>query len=123
MYAVNYADSEGYVIIPSSQNAPEIIAFVEEGSFSNSSIENNPGLNIYLKDASNYLSSLEPIDTLRPSNEKTVYEPDTVVQIGPFLNNRWRASSFDYSDNPNLAGTSEIAISFFLAYYKYTGSI
>lgn len=123
MYAVNYADSEGYVIIPSSQNAPEIIAFVEEGSFSNSSIENNPGLNIYLKDASNYLSSLEPIDTLRPSNEKTVYEPDTVVQIGPFLNNRWRASSFDYSENPNLAGTSEIAISFFLAYYKYTGSI
>lgn len=56
MYAVDYDDDNGFALISANRNAPEIIAIVEQGNFTDVSEANIPGFNIFMKDATAYLN-------------------------------------------------------------------
>lgn len=124
MYVVNYTDNNGYAIVSSNKNAPEVIAFAEEGHFTNLQEENNPGLGIYIQEATDFLRNFEAIDTLQPGNEKTVYFPDTLSRLGPNIDPIWEADRFIKTECPNgYSATANIALALFLQYYKYEGEI
>lgn len=56
IYAVNYADGEGYALIPAAKNALDVLAYVEDGSYEENST--NPGLALFMDAAHSYLDAL-----------------------------------------------------------------
>ncbi len=56
IYAVNYADGEGYALIPAAKNALDVLAYVEDGSYDENST--NPGLALFMDAAHSYLDAL-----------------------------------------------------------------
>lgn len=56
IYAVNYANGDGYALIPAAKNAPEVLAYVEDGSYDENST--NPGLALFMDAAHSYLDAL-----------------------------------------------------------------
>lgn len=78
MYIFNFADEQGFVIIPKKANTPEILAITTKGSYDGKETEND-GFNMYM------------------SNARLMVDPDTMVIINPGI-------PIDTSDNPGVGG-------------------
>ena len=58
IYVVNFEDNGGYALISAPRAADEVLAVVGEGAFNPEEGSDNPGLNLFLDAAANYVSAL-----------------------------------------------------------------
>lgn len=121
LYVMNYADNEGYVIISSKQGTPGVIAYIEEGQYDMSEIEDKESdIGYVTKLASEYITT-----------QNTIYEPlpfvkdDTLAfKIGPFLQTAWGRNEPEGIFCPNGdAGCANTAMAQIMAYYEYPDTL
>ncbi len=89
LYAVNYADNKGFVLVAAPLAAEPIIGFTEQGSFDETEAAENPGFAFYLDAAKNYASTKVSIggggitiDPSRPIETTEVIRPRICVAWG-----------------------------------------
>lgn len=88
LYVVNFDNDEGFVLVPAPRIEKEVLAVVDEGSYDPLEGTDNPGFNLYLEAANNYVrrrmgSGYEPPFELTPAIiYKTVI--DTIAEYGNF---------------------------------------
>lgn len=91
MYVVNYDDNQGYALVSVPLQAEDVIAYVENGSFDDKTLERNPAMEYYLELASSYIvnsanSGSFPIDPgpirPRPYSFATIAEPKINLNWG-----------------------------------------
>ena len=63
IYAINYNDNQGYILIPALRRADEIIAAIDNGQYSEADIINNPGYNDFIDCAMEVLQSMSYSDS------------------------------------------------------------
>ena len=59
MYVVNYADNNGFAMIPSNRNAPDVVAVTESGHYNPEEKVEIGGYKDWLEQITNYLAGLE----------------------------------------------------------------
>lgn len=64
MYVVNYADSMGFALVSAVPNTPELIAVTIRGSYNPDEPCDNPGFNMYMENAVQYLEN----ESRKPDN-------------------------------------------------------
>ncbi len=136
MYIFNFADEQGYAIIPKNANAPELIAVTEKGSFDGISSDNE-GLNMYMEEMSSYLSSLPRLvnppvlDTNSLMEQVIVTERDSVI-ITPKVAVEWGQGMpyclFCFEDGATygeqaLTGCVQTAMAQIMSYFQYPAYI
>lgn len=136
MYAVNYCDNDGFVLVSAVRSTPEILAYTIDGSFSTETNIDNPGFNWFMENTLDYLAS-----------EKNLLDEDGTITIKPFIPvwapiynevrdtaliidipNRvkvlWGQSGIEGAECPNgLCGCAVTAVSMALTYFKYPVSL
>ncbi|MBQ5372258.1 MAG: C10 family peptidase [Rikenellaceae bacterium] len=78
MYIFNFADDQGFAIVPKSKNAPELLAVTTKGYYDGKETDNE-GFNMYM------------------NNARLIVDPDTMVIINP-------GTPIDTSSNPGVGG-------------------
>ena len=136
LYAINFEDSAGYVIMASNPNVEPVMAVIEEGSFDPNN--ENEGFNCFLKTAENYAPTISNkdleigIDTLRLDFTYWEEDVDTLVylKVKPHLDTWWGQKepynkycpvSFDKETNSYkncLTGCVPTALSMIMAYFQ-----
>jgi len=102
LYVVNFDDEEGFVLVPIPRIEKEVLAIVDEGTYDPAIGSDNPGFNLYLEAANNYIKDQviegnineEPIGGISPQYEITPVDPglaqvykeqtDTLAEYGNF---------------------------------------
>ena len=95
LYAINFADSAGYVIVASHPNVEPIMAVIEKGTFDPNT--DNDGFNAFLKAAENYIPTYSTngleinIDTLKEDFHFWEEDVDTILdfKVEPQVKNWW----------------------------------
>ncbi|MBD5170647.1 MAG: hypothetical protein HDT07_01375 [Bacteroidales bacterium] len=136
LYAINFEDSAGYVIMASNPNVEPVMAVIDEGSFDPNN--ENEGFNCFLKTAENYAPTISNkdleigIDTLRLDFTYWEEDVDTLVylKVKPHLDTWWGQKepynkycpvSFDKETNSYkncLTGCVPTALSMIMAYFQ-----
>lgn len=151
MYIFNFANDQGFAIVPKSKNAPELLAVTTKGYYDGKDTDNE-GFNMYMNnarliipDTMGIIDSGTPIDT--SSNPgvggggigdqvitewKTETERDT-TRRGPLLTTKWGQNNpfddFCYVDGAQSgikntpAGCTAIAVAQIMAYHEFPNSI
>lgn len=57
MYAVNYCDNQGFVLVSAVRSTPEVIAYVPNGTYVDSIEIENPGFKFFINKANEYLAN------------------------------------------------------------------
>ena len=137
MYAVNYCDNQGFVLVSAVRSTPEVIAYIPDGAYDDNAEIDNPGFNFFMDKANEYLS-----------NEKnTLSGDDGTITIKPFLPvlapiykefsdttitvdipNRvkvlWSQDGVEGAECPNqTSGCSITAAAMAMTYFKFPNSI
>ncbi len=141
LYAINFADSAGYVIIASHPNVEPVMAVIEEGSFDPNT--DNDGFNAFLRAAENYLPVTYStndkelnIDTLKLNFQYWEEDVDTLtyLNVKPHLENWWGQDkpynkycptlydSESKSHKNCLTGCVPTALSMVMAYFQSSSS-
>lgn len=64
IYAIDFENDNGYMLVPSNRQAEEILAVIDRGQYNDRFESNNPGFEFFMNCAEDYLSSL-PADNPR----------------------------------------------------------
>ena len=120
IYAVNYADGEGYALIPAAKNALEVLAYVEDGSYDENST--NPGLALFMDAAHSYLDALPEGTTIG-----TFPADRPVITTQSIMTRTYTLWGQDYPEGiycPNgISGCVQTAQAIILAYDRSLSSI
>lgn len=129
MYIINYEDSLGYAIISAKTSVDPIIAVTEYGEYNNSNENKNPGLELYLDMAKDYIAGngFIPI-TPDPTFPITETKYETVVisdkNQEPRVAVKWGQGGIYGAECPNnLSGCSNTAAGQAMTYFNYPTSI
>lgn len=130
IYAINFTNNNGFLLISASKDTEPILAIVENGNYQESNQSDNGGYNLFIAAASDYVTSAidESIAKLKSayyseSPELTmVSKSDTIKmmfcsgnRIKTNWNQRWPEGMFC----PNkIAGCTPVAIAQILGYFK-----
>jgi len=133
LYAVNFADSSGYVIVTDNPNVEPVMAVIEHGNYSEDN--SNATMDYFLRAAEKYASLIDrpgvtivPKDTLRENLRYWELSYDTTEQanIAPKLETWWGQNGFYsyycpvYYYNENAAvGCGPVALGLVLSYLEY----
>lgn len=132
MYVFNFADEQGYAIVPKNVNAPELLAVTEKGSYDGVDSD-NAGLNMYLSETSAYLSSLSRVvdppvlDTNDLVEQVFITERDSLI-INPKVSVEWGQGEpyclFCFENGATsgmqaLTGCVQTAMAQIMSYFQY----
>jgi len=89
LYVVNFDDEQGFALVPVPRTEKEILAVVDEGSYDPTVGTDNPGFNLYLEAANDYVKYQAANGGITPQAEITpalVYKTviDTIAEYGKF---------------------------------------
>ncbi len=89
LYVVNFDNNEGFVLVPAPRIEKEVLAVVDEGAYDPSVGTDNPGFNLYLDAANNYIRHRRDNGGISPQFEITpaiIYKTviDTIAEYGNF---------------------------------------
>lgn len=133
LYMVNYADEKGFVIIGAPNGSPDFIGIVEEGSYSENLLDENPAFGAYIEATANEIKnkfrpingdSVKPVDPIFPGGIPAatlleIEEWDIYNQYGPYIELRWGQSGIEGSLCPNgIAGCVITATAQLLSWYE-----
>ncbi len=129
MHVVNFDDEAGFVIVPANSSAPRSIVVAEAGSYDPDSSEENPGFDVYMDRAKDFLTTLSLNDFVirppyQPGGEKTVV--DTVVSgwVTPRVPVKWWQNGiFGRECENGIAGCTHTALGMMLTYFETPSSI
>ncbi len=146
IYIVNYTDNKGFAVISAINIEPRILAVIDKGTFDLNNPTNNPGFNLFINCAKDYIADLSlelRYDTTRVkdptiiggSNGDRIPNPgdpslagwrfvnDTLrnIRIEPRIDLEWGQESPAGDLCPNLiAGCAPLAMTMIMAYHKPT---
>ena len=121
MYAINYENDEGYVIISTKAGTPGVIAYIEDGKYDMNEIEDQRTDIGYVTNlASAYIASQRAI-----VNPFPIYRSDTLTQtVGPYLETTWGRTNPEGLYCPNGdAGVANVAMAQVMAFYEHPDTI
>lgn len=130
IYAVNFPEQNGYLIISANKSTEPILAMVDNGSFDNSRLEQNEGLDYFISCANDYVMNqrVRPVDSIRtliPGEDDELRMEkycDTIKNVsvsGPRLKVNWNQCWPENMYCPNrIAGCGPVAIAQVLTYFK-----
>lgn len=95
IYAINYDDNQGYVLVSVPRAADEILAVVPKGNFDPENPGDNPGLNLFIDMAKDYAA-----DAARAPKDPNIAYPRDSVAIALFRN---MTDSHPYHCDPQLS--------------------
>lgn len=117
LYAVNYADNKGFVLVAAPLAAEPIIGYTEQGTFDEAKAAENPGFSFYLDAAKSYVVSRDTIGT------KIIIDPSSPIETWqriPFkIWTEWGRSfpEGEYCDNGD-AGCTQVAMAQMMTYLQ-----
>lgn len=133
MYAVNFADSEGFTLISAIKATPELLAFIPEGTYSQSCENTNPGFNFFMESAIEYLSQSKENTLSAIDKEFTIIPAETYKEVADTIYttcipNRvkvfWSQSGPEGADCPNgLSGCAITAAAMAMTHFRIPTSI
>ena len=121
LYAINYADNDGYVIVSSKKGTPGVIAYVEEGEYDIEKInDSNTDIGYVADLAVTYIDNSE--EKLVPT---PVVELDTTISmVGPLILTKWGQHGAEGIYCPNgVSGCTNTAMAQIFAYYEYPDTL
>ena len=130
MYAVDFADNNGYVIVSANKATEPILAIIEEGNYKESLEIENPGFNQFMELAENYVSTAaviipqpNPDPNPNPGFDLMMTEyTDTIARrtcTGPRIKVKWNQYWPENKYCPNkITGCSPVAIAQVFSYFK-----
>ena len=95
IYAINYDDNQGYVLVSAPRAADEILAVVPKGNFDPENPSDNPGLNLFIDMAKDYAA-----DAARAPKDPNIAYPRDTDAIALF---RDMTESHPYHCDPQLS--------------------
>lgn len=123
MYIVNLKDKQGFVIVSAVKSKSGVLAYVEEGNMDPSDEIDNPGFELFVNSACQYLSQPQRLSPMEPH-----YFPPLILLKNKLLITKWKQRSPFNDDCPlingihALAGCGPIATAQVVAYYKTPSS-
>lgn len=92
LYVVNFDEEEGFVLVPIPRIEKEVLAIVDEGSYDPAIGSDNPGFNLYLEAAGDYIENQVGTGNLMTSDTPIVITPrleyksqvDTIAEYGNY---------------------------------------
>lgn len=134
MYVFNFADSAGFALVATARESEQLLAVTEKGTYTPGEQTGNPGFDLYMKCAENYLSTLSvgpggggiggPVTEI---SKLVTY--DTPVTVGPFVSVKWAQNDpynmFCYNKKGDQcpAGCVATAIAQIMSYFSFPTSI
>ncbi len=138
MYVVNYAEDNGFAMVPANRNAPDVVAVTEKGHYNPSDGIEIGGFNEWLEEVTEYLVRLEskekPVATIPAAPgvlRKVVTDTIFNRKVDPRIEVIWgqRKDEFFpdacegmFFDNNN-AGCGNVAIAMVMSYLERTTSL
>ena len=125
IYAVNYEDNAGFVLVSAARHGIAVIGYADEGNFDAESASDNSNFSYYLDAAKDYVEAQEAY-ALSPNGH--VVRPDDVItlvrNIIPVVNVKWgqRYPEGMYCDN-YYSGCVQTAMAQMMSYLKAPTSI
>lgn len=134
MYAVNFSDDTGYIIVSADRTAEPILAMIDDGHYDKNLMERNPAFSSFMKKAKAYVEGKRSLSQSRMSIVKpTDPNPgpvdfimqrysDTIKNVyksGPRVNVNWGQYWPENIYCPNrIAGCAPVAIAQLLSYFR-----
>lgn len=118
-YSVNLANDGGFVLVSAPTAAEPVLAYVENGSYDPAQTSNNPGFNMFMEKAKEYIS-ISSIEPGSPGGPVPVKKPYTLVRnADPKLNIEWgvRYPESLYCENGH-SGCVQTAMAQILSYFE-----
>ena len=126
LYIFNFNDSKGFAVVSANRYTEGLIAVVENGEYDPNVPSENPVLDMYIKNASNYVASVqgEPEIITRASLGYKMYKPqyDTLYynKVEPKLKVAWGQQEFAGQYCPNKkCGCANTAAAQIMSYFGY----
>lgn len=122
IYAVNYPNDNGYLIVSADKTTEPILAMIDNGSFDASRLNQNDGLEYFVNCANEYVKSsrVKYLDSI--PDYRMEYYRDTIKSVSvsnPKLEVNWNQSWPENIYCPNkVAGCVPVAIAQVLSYFK-----
>lgn len=129
MYAVNFADDKGYVLVSAALMGDDILAYGDNGSLDVNNINPNSGFSLFMDAATTYVLDRIPKDSLilnpgggltpNPSKPVTTYE-----KVAPRVTVEWGQHYPEGALYYNwICGCAQTAVMQILSYFKEPKSI
>lgn len=119
IYIVNYADNEGFAIIPAIQGTDELLGIAEMGNYEDALAENT-GFSLFMEMAEKYVKN----KTRFPGDPLIETITTMIESVNPLLNVTWGQAFPEGLYCPNtIAGCANTAIIQICSYYEYPTSM
>ena len=121
LYAFDFENEEGFIIVAAPRNINAILAVTESGNFNSIETLTNPGFQYTLNATKNYVSNIWEIDTTKIRPQKYMYKDSIVKNIKqtPRLQVQWgqRYPENIFAEN-KVAGCVPVAIGQVLSFFE-----
>ena len=132
MYAVNFADDKGFVLVSAARSGESILAYADEGCIDVNSVDENSGFSLFMDAATTYVLDRIPIDSvvLNPNPNPGGLIPDpskpvtTYEKVAPRVTVKWGQFYPEglYCTN-GISGCVQTAMAQMMSYFKQPTSI
>lgn len=137
MYAVNYCDNQGFVLVSAVRSTPEVIAYVPSGNYDDNAEIENPGFNFFMDKAFDYLSDektqieqnngtndIGPVLPIWATQYKEFADTTITVDIPNRVKVLWSQDGVEGAECPNgTSGCAITAAAMAMTYFKYPDRI
>lgn len=137
MYVFNFADSAGFALVATARESEQLLAVTEKGTYTPGEPTDNPGFDLYMKCAENYLRTFKAVGPgggglNPPGPSEYMYKLDShddVESAGPFVTVKWGQREPYNGFCPRINGKSSpagcvaTAIAQIMTYYAHPASI
>lgn len=127
IYAVNYANDNGYALISAKEGSQEVLAVIDEGHFNENESEENPGFKMFIDLAKAYVQEEEiPVESRSTITGPVVrtqvkYVTDSLENVNenPKLTVAWGQTFPEGKYCPNkICGCAPLAMAMVLSYFE-----
>lgn len=127
IYAVNYADNQGFVLVSANKSTEPILAIVDEGTFNEDRPKDNEPFEMFLNQAKNYAISGKIDSTLinrpiKPEDLTMAWKTDTIENYyctDPLIKGKWNQGWPANKYTPNsVAGCTPLAVAQAMSYVR-----
>ena len=122
LYAINYSDDNGFILASADDRLPSILAYIEDGVYNEKDIQDNPGINMFIK---KLIYKYEHNDSSLFSAKNNTTRANYVNEyIHPKMLTKWGYSyPFSLYMSSTYTGSIAPALAQICAYYSKPDSI